>query len=130
MATADDVKPIYFDLMSFPALRRAETCFYRIGVDVGEAREILREQLVHLEELARFIVAHVVSVVEEDPRVLRSSAFVDGIDLRTGDFRLETQRRRWRELDDRSQAREWEIDLEVMDRFRTEPPGESMEEAS
>jgi 2-polyprenyl-6-methoxyphenol hydroxylase-like FAD-dependent oxidoreductase len=116
--TPPPAQPLYFDLMSFPALRHAETCFYRIGVDVDEARQVLQEQLVHLEEMARFIVAHVVSVVAHDDRALRSDRFVDGIDLRTGNFQLEDQCRRWRDIGSDSTARQWQIDPAIMDCFR------------
>ncbi len=122
------VQPVYFDLMSFPALRSAESCFYRIGVDVDEARQVLKEQLVHLEEMARFIVAHVISVVEDDPQVLRSSAFVKGIDLRSGRIDLDQQRRRWREVRSDATTKEWEVDLSIMDCFRTATPTEVVEE--
>jgi 2-polyprenyl-6-methoxyphenol hydroxylase-like FAD-dependent oxidoreductase len=115
--TPPPAQPIYFDLMSFPSLRNAETCFYRIGVDVDEARQVLQEQLVHLEEMARFIVAHVVSVVEDDDRVLRSARFVDGIDLDAG-HQLEDLCRRWRCTSSSPEERQWQIDPAVMDCFR------------
>jgi len=47
-----------------------------------EARETLNGHLGTLEELARFIVAHVTSVVVGDERVIESKRFVEGIDLR------------------------------------------------
>lgn len=114
-------RPVYFDLMSFPALRAAESCFYRVGADVDEARSVLDEQLGHLEEMARFIVAHVVAVVIGDPRILTSAAFVDGLDLRSGHFTLARQCDRWRDISADTGHREWPFDPSVMDCFRAAP---------
>ena len=110
--------PVYFDLMSFPALQEAERCFYRIGIGIDEAREVLREQLAHLEEMARFIVSHVVSVVEGDSAVLSCSEFVTGIDLTAGRLGLDEQCRRWREITRPDSAHRWSGDPTAMQCFR------------
>lgn len=116
---------VYFDLMGFPALRAAEGCFYHVGVDVDEARTILAEQLDHLEEMARFIVAHVVSVVADDPQVLTSNLFIDGIDLKRGRFDLEDECRRWRSIDSADSNHEWAVDPAIMDCFRVRPTADA-----
>jgi hypothetical protein len=73
--------PRHFDFYQFTHLRAAAECFYQVGLSAEEARPVLAEQLENLEDLARFIVAHVSAAVTGDPRAL-SREFVEGIDLR------------------------------------------------
>jgi flavin-dependent dehydrogenase len=73
--------PRHFDFYQFAHLRAAAECFYQVGLGAEEARPVLAEQLENLEDLARFIVAHVSAAVTGDPRAL-SREFVEGIDLR------------------------------------------------
>lgn len=71
--------PIFHDFTSIDTLKHAERTFYGVGVGPGEALRILDVQLGHLQELARFIAAHVSAVVGGDPRAVTRAAFVDGI---------------------------------------------------
>jgi flavin-dependent dehydrogenase len=73
--------PRHFDFYQFTHLRAAAECFYQVGLTAEEARPVLAEQLENLEDLARFVVAHVSAAVTGDPRAL-SREFVEGIDLR------------------------------------------------
>jgi FAD dependent oxidoreductase len=73
--------PRLFDFYRFEHLRAAAECFYQVGLSAEEARPVLAEQLENLEDLARFVVAHVSSAVIGDQRAL-SREFVEGIDLR------------------------------------------------
>jgi len=73
--------PRHFDFYQFAHLRAAAECFYQVGLSAEEARPVLAEQLENLEDLARFVVAHVSAAVTGDPRAL-SREFVEGIDLR------------------------------------------------
>jgi glycine/D-amino acid oxidase-like deaminating enzyme len=73
--------PRHFDFYQFAHLRAAAECFYQVGLSAEEARPVLAEQLENLEDLARFIVAHVSAAVTGDPRAL-SRQFVEAIDLR------------------------------------------------
>ena len=73
--------PRHFDFYQFTHLRAAAECFYQVGLSAEEARPVLAEQLENLEDLARFVVAHVSAAVTGDPRAL-SREFVEGIDLR------------------------------------------------
>jgi FAD dependent oxidoreductase len=73
--------PRHFDFYQFEHLRAAAECFYQVGLGAEEARPVLAEQLENLEDLARFVVAHVSAAVTGDPRAL-SRDFVEGIDLR------------------------------------------------
>lgn len=78
--------PLHYDFMMLEPLRRAEQTFYRVGVSVEEARAVLDEQLNNLNELARFIVAHVGSVVVGDESLINNRSFVESFDLNTLDF--------------------------------------------
>jgi flavin-dependent dehydrogenase len=73
--------PRHFDFYEFAHLRAAAECFYQVGLSAEEARPVLGEQLLNLEDLARFVVAHVSAAVTGDPRAL-SQEFVAAIDLR------------------------------------------------
>jgi flavin-dependent dehydrogenase len=113
--------PVFFDFTEIGSLREAERTFYEIGVTVEEARRILARQVGNLQELARFLVAHVASSVLDDPRVLRSRRFVDGIDLEAIEFEPEAWAARWAEVVDAGghETQEWSFDPGVLDRFRT-----------
>lgn len=47
----------HFDFMELGWLRDAEKSFYRVGLGVDEAREVLEERFASLEEMARWIEA-------------------------------------------------------------------------
>ena len=88
-------EPRFWDFMSLAALQRAEKTFYRVGIDIDEAKKELSQQLDSLEELARFTYAHVASVVLNQPAVLDSPAFAAGIDPAELPFDPEAFQQRW-----------------------------------
>jgi flavin-dependent dehydrogenase len=126
-------EPIFFDLMDIGTLKQAETLFYKIGVDVDEARELLNSRTPALEELARFIIAHVTSVVVGDERVVANRKFIEGIDLKqggAGGWPLDSLRQRWEECKGSEGGFMWSFDPKVMNRFRhPQPPMESTADA-
>jgi len=112
-------EPVFFDLMEIGTMREAEKCFYKIGVGADEARETLNAHLGPLEELARFIVAHVTSVVVGDERVLENRRFIETIDLKADSWPLETLHNRWKECASSTERWQWSFDPHVMRRFRS-----------
>ncbi len=110
--------PTYFDFTEVGTLAAAEKTFYRVGVDALEARKVLTEQLENLEELARFIVAHVAAVVLGEPRVRTSRRFVEGIDLGALVFDPEDFVRRWAASGPGGEPYPWSLDPTLCDRFR------------
>jgi flavin-dependent dehydrogenase len=74
-------EPVFFDFTELEPLNAAERCFYKVGLNAEEARKVLDEQIVSLEELARWTVAYLSSVVLDDPAALSNASFVRGIDL-------------------------------------------------
>jgi flavin-dependent dehydrogenase len=71
--------PVFHDFTRIETLRRAEQTFYHVGVGAEEALRVLDDQLQHLEELARFIGAHVYGAVVGDPRAVTNSRFVESL---------------------------------------------------
>src|SRR5260370_28626422 len=71
--------PVFNDFTELGALRTAESTFYRVGVSVEEARTILDTQVANLLELARYVVAHVYSVLLSDRRGLSHPPLVASI---------------------------------------------------
>jgi hypothetical protein len=107
--------------MEIGALRSAESTFYRVGVSPAEAREVLDEQLENLRELARFVVAHVHSVVLGDEGVVANRPFVESIDLENFRFDEDEMRARYAEYAGAAEQYTWAFDPTVLRRFRTEP---------
>lgn len=114
-------RPVFNDFMDIGALRVAESTFYRVGVTVEEAREVLDEQLANLMELARFIVAHVHSVVLGDASVITNRSFVESIDLDNFYFDESRMCERYAVHAETTERYVWAFDPSVLDRFRTSP---------
>jgi 2-polyprenyl-6-methoxyphenol hydroxylase-like FAD-dependent oxidoreductase len=113
-------RPAFNDFTEVGALRAAEGTFYRVGVSVEEARDVLDEQLANLSELARFVYAHVSSVVLEDERVLTDRAYVGGLDLNNFRFDPEEMRERYAACAGTAGTYEWRFDPSVLRRLRPE----------
>lgn len=123
--------PVFFDFTEFSTLRAAEKTFYKVGVSVEEAREILASQVENLEEMARFIVAWVTSEVLGDRRILTHRAFIEGIDLESLDFDLEAMVTSWKDVQVSEDLFEWSFDPSLLERFRTpRTSGESRREVA
>ena len=112
--------PRFFDFTEMDTLRRAEKTFYQVGLEAPEAKRVLTRQVDELEELARFIVAHVSAQMLDEPRILSNRAFVEALDLQSGAFDLEEIRALWQRVQDRPEVQDWNLNPEVLDRFQTE----------
>jgi 2-polyprenyl-6-methoxyphenol hydroxylase-like FAD-dependent oxidoreductase len=112
--------PAFNDFMELGPLRNAETTFYRVGVSLEEAADILDAQVRNLLELARFIVAHVSSIILSDERVLTNRRFVESINPYDVSFDLDKMRKRYAEFADSRDEYGWSFDPFVLQRFRTE----------
>ncbi|HTQ78651.1 MAG TPA: hypothetical protein VMM92_01560, partial [Thermoanaerobaculia bacterium] len=124
--------PIFFDFTEVPALKAAETCFYKVGLSSEEARRVLDEQLDNLEDLARWIYAHVARVVTGDERAL-SRPFVHGIDVQQLSFDPEQMAQRVAACPPASSAYVWKFPPPSMARFqgtRREGPVDGLAAAS
>ena len=111
--------PVYFDFTEAWQLRAAADCFYQQGAGSGEARRVLDEQSGNLEELARWIAAHVAAVVLDEPRVVGSAEFVRGLDPWQLVFDPAEMAARWQACADLQAAESpWRIEPACMARFR------------
>jgi 2-polyprenyl-6-methoxyphenol hydroxylase-like FAD-dependent oxidoreductase len=117
LALNDARPPRHFDFYEFAHLRAAETCFYKVGLSAEEARPVLSDQLENLEDLARFVVAHISSVVTGDERAL-SQEFVAGIDLRRLEFDPAAMAARLAGIDAGAAPYGWRLQPAAMARFR------------
>jgi len=109
--------PRHFDFYEFAHLRAAAECFYQVGLSAEEARPVLGEQLENLEDLARFIAAHVSAAVTGDARAL-SREFVAGIDLRRLTFDPEAMAARLAGIEAGAAPYAWRLRPAAMERFR------------
>lgn len=112
---------VFNDFTEISALRTAESTFYRVGVSVDEARRILDEQLLNLKELARFIVAHIHSVVLADESVLTNRAFVESLNLSDLRFDLEEMRAHYGRHEQAPDQYLWSFDPFVLKKFAAKP---------
>jgi flavin-dependent dehydrogenase len=112
--------PAFNDFMELGPLRNAESTFYRVGVSVEEAGDILDAQVRNLLELARFIVAHVCSIVVDDERALSNRPFVESINPYDVGLDIEKIRERYAKFADSREVYQWPFDPFVLQRFRTE----------
>lgn len=115
------VTPVFFEFTEVPALRAAEACFYRVGVEPGEAKAVLDEQLVNLEDLARWIVAHASAAVLGDERALVHPDFVGGIDLERLEFDPAEMAERLAACRPTAGTWPWKLAPPCLARFRPEP---------
>jgi flavin-dependent dehydrogenase len=129
--------PVFNDFAELGPLRSAESTFYRVGVSVEEAGNILDAQVRNLLELARFIVAHVCSVILHDEQVLINRPFVESINPYDVAFDFDKLGARYAQFVDSTDEFQWSFDPFVLRRFRTgsgvtavsEEPSEANEDA-
>jgi 2-polyprenyl-6-methoxyphenol hydroxylase-like FAD-dependent oxidoreductase len=114
-------EPVFFDFTEVGALAAAELTFYRVGIGLDEARQVLDEQLENLRDLARWIAAHVVAAVLDDPRAATNAAFVRGIDVANLQLDPEAMAARLAAAcRETSETYAWRFEVPCMNRFRTE----------
>jgi 2-polyprenyl-6-methoxyphenol hydroxylase-like FAD-dependent oxidoreductase len=119
-------KPVLFDFYEGSPLKAAETCFYQVGIGAEKARQVLDEQLANLEELARWIAAHVSAVVTGDSRALAHPDFVRGIDIDNLVFDPQDMAARLAACEPLPEGGEkypWRLSYPAMDRFAPVAPG-------
>ena len=94
-----------------------------IGPSPEEAARLLDRHLANLDELARFIAAHIASVVVGDRAVLTNARFVREIDVTDLRFDPEEMRARWSVCaGSAGRCIAWSFDPFVLDRFRRRRP--------
>jgi hypothetical protein len=97
----------------------AEKTFYKIGLDVDAARQVIDEQLANAIELARFTAAHIYAAVLGEPAVMRNRAFVESLDLERLDFTPEAMRVYYAEHAASTELYPWKWNPDAAMRFLT-----------
>jgi hypothetical protein len=120
--------PLYFDFYEIWALKSAETCFYKVGVTYDEARQVLDDQLAHLEELARWVYAYVAATVLGDERALTHPEFVGAIDPEKLVFDPQQMAERLAACPPTMERWQWSFEPPSLQRFRVEAPSEKTKE--
>jgi 2-polyprenyl-6-methoxyphenol hydroxylase-like FAD-dependent oxidoreductase len=113
--------PLFHDFTSIGSLRTAESTFYRTDISAEEALSVLETQITNLKELARYIVAHVHSVVLSDERVLTNRSFIESIDIQDFHFDPDEMHEYYAHYVDLVEQYEWSFNPFVLSQFRTEP---------
>ena len=103
--------------MELGPLRAAESTFYRVGVPIEEARQVVSEQVASLEQMVRLIAARIAAVVLAEPRVLRNRAYVEGLDPGDLSFDPAAMAERWAACSGTDEEYPWPFDPSVLDRF-------------
>ena len=111
--------PVFHDFTTIPSLKTAESTFYRVGISVEEGRQVLDDQLASLNELARFIVAHIYSEVLLEDTALTDTAFVESIDLHNLHFDPTTMVAKFGQCKREGTEYQWSFDPFVLRCFRT-----------
>lgn len=111
--------PITYDFLELTPLKKAEMTYYRTGLSIDAAEDILDGFLQDLKEFARYIYAYISSVVIGEPRALLNSSFVRGIKLGTHPFDPEALHVAYQmHAGSDSVLYEWGLDAGAMDKFR------------
>ena len=109
------------------ALKSAQQTFFDIGVSVEEALQILDHQLSNLQEMAKFIIAHVTMAVLSDERVLTNHSFIESIDLVNYTFHPDQLRERYARHAASKQVYQWSFDSGGLSQFSTEARAKAAE---
>jgi len=123
-------EPVLFEFYEAWALGKAGELFYRVGVSADEAKQLLDQQLTNLEEMARWIYAHVAANVLEDPRTLTHPDFVGAIDVDNLAFDPEAMRERLAVCKETRRTWKWNFEPISPDRFRGTAPMEETVQAA
>ena len=108
--------PVFFEFRDIATLPRAESTFYKVGVEAKTALLELDEQIEHLRELAQLYVGHVSAIVSDDPDLVLSRDHVAMIDLADIRFEPDKIRAQWSAIPRSDEDHSWTIDPEVLTR--------------
>lgn len=107
----------HFDFTDIKPLADAEKTFYRVGVSIDEARQVLDEQLANLKEMARFVAAQICASVLDDVRVLTNRRFVESLDITRLHFDPEAIRENYMTSQSSREEYSWTLNPHVLQRL-------------
>jgi flavin-dependent dehydrogenase len=111
-------EPQFFDFTELRPLYTSAELFYKVGVSSAEAIDILKLGMDNLRCLARFIAAHISSIVAGDPSLVSNKQFIENIDLSEIKFNPEFMYRQ-AESQKAGSKYDWGFDPECLARLRT-----------
>lgn len=110
--------PVFHDFPDLGPLAMAEKTFYRVGLTVDEAKTVLAQQLTNIEELCRFCLAYLASMVLDEPAAVLDRGFVEAIELASFGFEPAAIRQLWRQHGGSRERYPWSFDATVLEKFR------------
>lgn len=114
-------EPVFHDFSSLGPLAEAEKTFYEVGVSVEAARDILARQMQNVEDLGRFILAYIISVVMDDEGLLSNRELIRSLDVYEARFDPEAIREQVHRVGGEPGTHTWSFDPAVLRDFRSEP---------
>ena len=111
-------QPQFFDFMELRPLQASAELFYKVGVSPAEAIDVLKLGMCNLRGFARFIVAHISSIVAGDPNLVSNKQFIADIDLSKIEFNPEFMRTQ-AESQKAGPTYDWGFDPQCLARLRT-----------
>lgn len=118
-------KPLFHDFTHLEPLQKAEQTFYCVGESVKGSIAVLDKQLENLNELARYIVAYIYSVVLDDQSALTNRFLIDSLDLHNLHFNPKEMAAHYSRCGHAGAPYAWSFDPFVLDQFRNPVRGES-----
>ena len=109
--------PLLFEFSDFPALARSRQLLWQVGLTAEQALATLEPHWADLEELARFMAAHVIARVAGAPEAVQRRAFVEGIDMNALRFDPAAMQAHWEATRHDKRRYRWKLDPEVMAAF-------------
>ncbi len=89
-------EPVLFDFTGLEPLKKSEELFYKVGLSPRECIKTLRQALVNIENLSRFIAVYIYSVVLDDEELLTNKQLIETAKITNLSFDVEAMRRECR----------------------------------
>lgn len=111
-------EPLYYEFSQLAPLAKSRELFFEIGVEPEQALAALDPHFAGLEEMARFMAAHITArVAGAPPEAVRRKAFVESIDMQDLRFDPEAMRTQWERVRDDRREHEWSFCIRSMDPY-------------
>ncbi len=123
-------EPILFDFTSFEPLKKSAELFYQTGLTPHECIKTLKRQMANVEKMARFIVAHIYSVVLEDESVLTLKHLAEAINIEQLEFDPDKMRETGKGLDHAQESQFGKVGADFVAQFRRATEGQESHPAT
>lgn len=116
-------EPVLFDFTGLEPLKRSEELFYKVGVSARECIKTLRHSMTNIENLSRFLVVYIYSVVLDDETLLTNKQLIDSVQIANLTFDPAAMRRECRHLDPARDPSLMKLGTEFIKQFHPSTPG-------